>query len=217
MKQFQDPTERYSIIFLIVTAFTSIALHLIPDFQPLIIKLTELYLFLINSLIFAFGLLNNHRNLSGFTFWSVFTILSLFLIEVLGINTGELFGTYLYGNTLPTKLAEVSIIIPFNRAMLILAAYGSISKLIKNRYLRALISSIIIALLDILIQTVATKLGYWYWETSHIPLQNYVGVFFVSLIFSSILAIMKIHARATVFKIFLITQFMFYLILSICL
>src|SRR4030042_4658662 len=101
-KRSKDPTERYSVLFVVVMYIISIILHIVPVIQPLILKLTELYLFLLTVLIFAFGLLNNHRNLITFTFWSVLVFLSIYLIEVIAINTGFIFGALTYGETLPT-------------------------------------------------------------------------------------------------------------------
>jgi bisanhydrobacterioruberin hydratase len=215
MKLFKDPTEQYSVIFLVISYIFGIILHLIPDLRPLIIKLTELYLLLMNILVFAFGLLNNHRNLAGFTFWCLITTLCIFLIGIAAINTGVIFGTYVYGVTLPTKVADIPLIMPFYWAMIILAAYGFLSKVFPQRNIRALFAALIVLTLDLIIEPVASKLGYWAWESNTIPYHNYLAWFFISLIFAQILALMKIHARSIIFKAFLIMQFLFYTVLNI--
>jgi putative membrane protein len=215
MKFFKDPTEQYSVIFLVVSYIFGIILHLIPDLRPLILKLTELYLLLMNLLVFAFGLLNNHRNLAGFTFWCLITQLSIFLLGIAAINTGVIFGTYIYGNTMPTKVAEIPLIMPFYWAMIILSAYGFLSKVFPQRNIRALFAALIFLALDFLIEPVASKLGYWAWESKIIPYHNYLSWFFISLIFAQILAIMKIHARSVIFKAYLIMQFLFYALLNL--
>lgn len=214
-KRSKDPTERYSVLFIVVMYIISIILHIIPVIQPLILKLTELYLFLITILIFAFGLLNNHRNLITFTFWSLLVFLSIYLIEVITINTGFIFGALSYGETLPTKIANVPLIIPLYWTMTILASYGFFSRIIENRYLRAVISSAIFVLLDIIIEPVAMKLGYWQWDLHKIPFTNYISWYLLSLIFSLFLAIMKIHARSIIFRVYLIIQFAFFILLEI--
>lgn len=215
MKLFKDPTEQYSVIFVAVAFLLSIVLHLIPDLRPLIIRLTELNLFLMSSLIFAFGLLNNHRNLTEFTFWGLITILCVFLVAVVGINTGVLFGSFEYGSTLPTTVAQIPLVVPLNWAMLLLSAYGFFSNAVSQRHLRALLASVLVFLLNLLIQPVGVKLGYWVWDTGTIPVQNYISWFVVSIIFTQILALMKIHARSVIFKTYLIMQFLFYGILNV--
>lgn len=215
VKFFRDPTERYSIIFLISTFVASITLHLIPDVRPLVLKLTELYLFLTNSLLFAFGLLNNHRKLSTFTFWSVLTMLCIFLIQYIGINTGDIFGLYWFNDTLATQVAGIPLIMILYWTMLILSAYGSLSRIIENRYIRAFLSSLILVFLDFLIEPVAMKLNYWSWENDLVPIQNYISWFFLCFVFSIFLAIFKIHGRSVVFQFYLLIQFLFYLILRI--
>jgi hypothetical protein len=211
MKIFRDPTEKYSIIFLCVTFALGLTLHLFKEMQPLVIKITELYLFLINSLIFAFGLLNNHRNLTSFTFWSLTTILSIYLFLLLTFNTEIIYGKLVYGETFPTLISGIPIIIPFYWSILILSAYGSFSLLIKNRYLRALIGSFIVIFILLLIEQVADKLDYWKWETTKNQVQYYLIWFILSLFFSEILAVMKIHARSAIFKIFILAQIIFYM------
>ncbi len=215
MKLFKDPTEQYSVIFIAVAFLLGIVLHLIPDLRPLIIRLTELNLFLMSSLIFAFGLLNNHRNLTEFTFWGLITILCVFLVAVVGINTGVLFGSFEYGSTLPTTVAHIPLVVPLNWAMLLLSAYGFFSNAVSQRHLRALLASVVVFLLNLLIQPVGVKLGYWVWDTDTIPVQNYISWFVVSIIFTQILALMKIHARSVIFKTYLIMQFLFYGILNV--
>ncbi|HEX2936641.1 MAG TPA: carotenoid biosynthesis protein [Bacteroidales bacterium] len=215
MVLFKDPTEQYSVIFIVVAFVLDIILHLIPDLRPLIIRLTELNLFLMSSLVFAFGLLNNHRNLTGFTFWSLITMLCTFLLAVTGINTGIFFGSFEYGYTLPTTLADVPLIVPLNWAMLLLSAYGFLTNAVTQRNLRALLASILVLLLNFLIQPVGVKLGYWSWDLGTIPFQNYLSWFVVSLIFTQILAFMKIHARSVIFKTYLIMQFLFYGLLNV--
>jgi bisanhydrobacterioruberin hydratase len=214
MKIFHDRAEGYSIIFLVVSFVLGTTLHLIPILRPLIVKFTELYLFLANSLVFAFGLLNNHRKLSAFTFWGILTILFLFLIQVIGINTGAIYGLYWFNDTLSTQFANVPIIITFNWAMLILASYGTISKFVKNRYVRALISSLLIVLLDLFMEPVAMKLNYWSWQSNSVPIQNYIAWFLLSYVFSTFLAVFKIHARSALFRFYFITQLLFFIILK---
>lgn len=213
MKLFKDPTEQYSVIFMIATFVVGIVLHLIPDLLPLITRLTELNLLLMSSLVFAFGLLNNHRNLAGFTFWSLITMLFMFLIAVIGINTGVLFGSFEYGSTLPTTLANIPLIVPLNWAMILLSAYGFLTNAVSQRNLRALFAAVIVLALKLLMDPVGVRLDYWTWDLGYIPLRNYVSWFVASIIFTQILALMKIHARSVIFRVYLIMQFLFYGIL----
>jgi putative membrane protein len=166
-------------------------------------------------LIFAFGLLNNHRNLATYTFWCLFVFFGIYLIEVIGINTGYIYGSYTYGNALPTQIANVPLIASLNWTMLILSCYGFFSKIIKNRFVRAFAGSASLVLLDIFMEPVAVKLNYWTWEFKTPPLHNYFAWFLISLLFSTFLAILKIHARSAIFRIYLVMQFLFFILLNI--
>lgn len=142
-------------------------------------------------------------------------MLCIFLVAVAGINTGVIFGAYEYGGTLPTTLADVPLIVPLNWAMIQLSAYGFLSALFPRRHVRALFASLLVLMLDLLMEPVGVKLSYWAWESGRIPFQNYMAWFGVSLIFTQILALMKIHARSVIFKVYIILQFLFYGILYV--
>ncbi len=108
-------------------------------------------------------------------FWISFSIVFLFgfLIEVLGVSTGLVFGCYSYGESLGWKLQGVPLIIGINWFILSLSARGLVLGFTKSKISLVIIPSILITALDVLIEPVAVKLDFWSWEGDHIPFQNY--------------------------------------------
>ena len=56
-----------------------------------------------------------------------------FVMEVIGVKTGLIFGNYSYGNALGYKILGVPLIIPINWAMLICAGIIVVSHFFKNK------------------------------------------------------------------------------------
>ncbi len=108
-------------------------------------------------------------------FWISFLIVFLFgfLIEVLGVSTGLIFGCYSYGESLGWKWQGVPLIIGINWFILSLSARGLVLRFTKSKISLVIIPSILITVLDVLIEPVAVKLDFWSWEGGHIPFQNY--------------------------------------------
>lgn len=113
-----------------------------------------------------------------------------YLIEILGVKTGLIFGKYQYEGALGIKIADVPPLIGLNWILMI---YSSITVLqtlkIKNTTLLILIGAVCITSLDILIEPVAVELNFWSWQNNTVPLQNYIGWFGTALLLNSILVI----------------------------
>ena len=102
-------------------------------------------------------------------------------VEILGVATGYPFGNYHYGDSLGTKIFDVPLIIGVNWFMSAYISYHLAKSFIGNTYLRILVSTLFMLILDILLEPIAPKLGYWYWENGVIPTLNYVSWSLVGL------------------------------------
>ena len=122
--------------------------------------------------------------------WVIRNILAILLIiafsfgaEYLGVSYGYLFGNYNYGSILGFKYYQVPLIIPLTWAMLSIAA-RSLVNLVSNRYaISAFLSAIVITAYDFLLELVAVRFGWWYWDNGDIPIFNYVCWFILSFVF----------------------------------
>lgn len=108
-----------------------------------------------------------------------------FLIELIGIQTGILFGDYYYGSALGPKLFGTPIIIGLNWLCIVVSSTSVISKLSAiPLYLKALFSGLLAAALDWLIEPIAIDYHMWNWSSPTIPIWNYVCWFIFSWAFS---------------------------------
>jgi putative membrane protein len=133
-----------------------------------------------------------------------------FIIEVIGVKTGLIFGKYSYGDGLGIKLLEVPLIISINWAMLICAGIRIVSSIFANKITVLVVAALLVTLIDLLIEQVAPKLDFWQFESGLPSIHNYLGwigvAFFISYFFYPIL----IKSNRTVSLIILILQIIFF-------
>jgi len=133
-----------------------------------------------------------------------------FIIEVIGIKTGLIFGKYSYGNGLGIKLLDVPLIISINWAMLIFAGITTVSRIFANKITVLIVAALLVTGIDLLIEQVAPKLDFWQFENGLPGLHNYLGwigvAFFISYFYYSTI----IKGNRTVSLIILILQIIFF-------
>lgn len=187
--------------------FGSILLFFDPLRQS-VLNLTPIHLLV----MFALFLWAN----SYFSIKLIKAIIVIYLIgvlaEVLGVRYNIIFGNYYYGNSLGPQVLEVPLIIGFNWLTLSFATYGVSSYLFKNKTVITVFASILMVLTDYIIEPMAGALDFWYWAGGKIPIQNYVGWFFVSLIIHSILVKMNFKFNIKLCLALLLSQILFFTI-----
>lgn len=187
--------------------FGSILLFFDPLRQS-VLNLTPIHLLV----MFALFLWAN----SYFSIKLIKAIIVIYLIgvlaEVLGVRYNIIFGNYYYGNSLGPQVLEVPLIIGFNWLTLSFATYGVSSYLFKNKTVITVFASILMVLTDYIIEPMAGALDFWHWAGGKIPIQNYVGWFFVSLIIHSILVKMNFKFNIKLCLALLLSQILFFTI-----
>jgi putative membrane protein len=148
-----------------------------------------------------------------FAFFSI-AILG-FIIEVVGVKTGLIFGKYSYGDGLGYKFLNVPLVISINWAMLICAGIIVVSRIFTNKIIVLVLAALLVTGIDLIIEQVAPKLDFWQFEGGLPDLQNYlswIGVaFFTSYFFYPTI----IKGNRTVSLIILILQIIFFTFLFI--
>ena len=165
----KEKYKSYLLYFLILVYVSgSIGFVVHPDFfspfTPYTLLLT-CFVFLIHSP------LANKKFIVAF-----FSIAVLgFIIEVVGVKTGLIFGDYFYGNALGYKLLDVPLIISINWAILISAGIITVSRIFSEKITVLGVTALLVTLIDLLIEQVAPKLDFWEFEGGKPSLHNYLG------------------------------------------
>jgi bisanhydrobacterioruberin hydratase len=188
------------------------------------------------NLLACFALLLwTHRNKNS-NFW-IFTIsVSMvgFLLEVIGVNTGKIFGDYIYGTVLGPKYFSTPLIIAINWFIIIYCCGISTQTLLlqilgrlapaaagppKSIKSLTLITdgATIATLFDWVMEPVAVQLEFWDWTNEHdvIPWYNYFCWFIASMLMLGIFNRCQFKKRNKFAINLLLIQFVFFFILRI--
>jgi putative membrane protein len=107
-----------------------------------------------------------------------------YAIELIGVQTGWLFGNYIYESSMGPMLYGTPIIIGSTWYAVVVGAV-SVSSLIKTGiYIRSLISGLLAVIMDLFIEQVAIKYGLWNWVEDEIPFYNYICWFIFGTLFA---------------------------------
>jgi putative membrane protein len=168
-----------SIIFLIIIYLVGV-IGVSGKNRNEILELTPLNL-LVTFIILA---INKPEPRSRDLLFPFIAIVTGIIAEITGVHTGLLFGQYHYGTVLGPSVWGVPVIIGLNWAMLIYTASDIINKYKLNLLIKAGLSAFMVTMLDVLIEPIAVKLGFWHWHSLNIPFSNYVTWFAISFFLS---------------------------------
>jgi putative membrane protein len=186
--------------------------HIIQNVKPLMIFLTPFTLLLTGSVTLYFSFQKGNTKLVA---WGIIVYTITFSLEVIGVKTGYIFGSYYYGDVLGLKLFDVPMIIGFNWVVIILGAIGIASRIHKSAFQIALLTGTFAVLFDLMLEPVAIKLGYWKWDNGFIPLQNYYAWFGIAFFASLFGSKLKLDLEDSLFIYYFLIQFTFFILLSI--
>lgn len=184
-----------------------------------------------NLLLCFFLLLWTQENRNIF-FWlfTLLVVLTGFAVEVIGVNTGYLFGNYGYGEVLGVQFKNVPLIIGINWFIVLYCSGISITALLQKIIepphgkatepapaLKAISvisdGATLAVIFDWLIEPVAVKLGFWQWENDTVPVYNYICWFVISLLLMTLFRFSPFEKRNKFAIHLLLIQVMFFLIL----
>lgn len=171
--------KRIAVAIIVVFHVVGLLGFLIPVAQPYFIKLVPFHLLL----MFAVIVFSYNADVKRLLLLVSGVFLCGFLVEVLGVHTGKIFGSYYYGDTLGYKVAAVPLLMGVNWVILIFSV-GQMMKSMKIRHsiLASVLGAFILVGFDFFLEPVAMRFNYWQWDWHEIPVQNYVAWFIVSVI-----------------------------------
>jgi len=208
---FKKLTPKEATKFLVIFYIVGITGFLIPALRGFFELLIPVSLLINLFMLLLFHPKFDRKHLLFFGGVVVFT----FSIEAIGVNTGLLFGEYSYGKSLPGKIFETPVIIGFNWLML---SYGAVELIrpIKSlrRFLPVLVGLLMTAF-DFVMEPVAMRTDMWGWGSNHIPLQNYVLWFIVSVVVASCFELFGISTNNKLAPRIFLFQGIFFVVLHL--
>lgn len=164
------------------------------------------------NLLLSIGLLGYFHQVwdRKFILFCVLIFLAGYGVEVAGINTGMIFGEYVYDSALGPKIWGTPPMIGINWLMLVYIAGVSLQGLSLPGPLLAAIGASVLVFLDVIMEPVAIAFDFWHWMEAEIPLQNFIAwwaIAFGMLLYFFYLPVKKQNPLA---GILLVIQFAFF-------
>ena len=179
-------------------------------------------------LMFALLLWTSDKNLA-FVIFLLVTFIGGIAVEIIGVNTGVLFGDYQYGNVLGPRVMKVPWMIGINWFIIVYCCGISVNMLLTKiteklgetgsqpapalKALSIIVDGATLAVFfDWLLEPVAVNLNYWKWN-GNIPFYNYLCWFIVSMLLLAVFHFCKFEKKNKFAVNLLLIQMMFFLIL----
>ncbi len=205
-------TKHFSTFVLSVVYFVGIIGMLSSHREPFSM-LTPLNL-LFSSIVVAY----NHPQWTWKTVvFIVFTFIVGFSIEVVGVETGLVFGSYQYGQVLGPKWHGTPFMIGVNWVMLTYCAGISMNHVLAKAtpWMKSFFGALVLTSLDVLIEPVAINYGMWTWDYGVVPWKNYGAWFLISFFLLLVFYVLIGKLKNKVALSLLVIQFLFFWILGI--
>lgn len=196
-------------VFLVIFYAVGIAGFAWPVTHDLFQRLVSLNLLVSFALLFWFHSSWSLRQLA--IFWAI--AVSGFLLEMAGIHTGLLFGSYSYGKALGLKVLSTPLLIGINWLVLVYCVHILFPGL-NSRWFYPLLASGLLVIYDFVMEPVAIATDMWSWQGGIVPLKNYVTWFVVAAIMLYALKFFRISYRNPIASWLLAIQFIFFLVLG---
>lgn len=193
-------SEKSTIFLLLLFHFTGLIGISMPESRAWFLMATPLTLCLS-----TFLLLRHHQDWNmSFMLFCCIAFATGMAVEIVGVATGILFGSYHYGPVLGWKWMDVPLVMGITWLLCIYCSgvvaqflvekltdwrsitpipKESLNRVVKHRIPVGTIflgASLMLAL-DLLLEPVAIKFSFWYWKDNVVPVQNYVVWFVTSL------------------------------------
>lgn len=201
-----------SLVFWILHTVGLAGFALYPSFFKL---LTPFHLVTISVLLLWNGYEGKLKKLS-LTFvllWSIGM-----LVEIIGVNTGYLFGEYQYYDYLGWKLVGVPLVIGLNWMTLVLCAFALFSFKKLSVWITAFLSGVFITWFDYILEPIAIAMGWWEWFSyadGAVPFGNYLTWFVVVFLLTFYLSFKNLPKLPKKLALnFVLAQIVFFLLLQ---
>jgi putative membrane protein len=141
-------------------------------------------------------------------------MLAGFLVEVVGIKTGLIFGTYAYGEGLGIKWLDVPLMIGVNWGVLVFGTAALVQHFKLARWLKAALAATLMVSYDVLLEPVAVRFDFWSWAGGTIPIQNYLAWWIIAfgMLLGAFYLVKNLRNRLAIYIIGIQTLFFILLI-----
>jgi putative membrane protein len=204
---------------IVISSILMVLFHLVglygflnSEFETLFIALVPYHLLLMLGLL-IFSTNDFSKEIKIF---AIIIYVAGFFIEVIGVNTGLIFGDYTYGDALGAKVLSTPLLIGVNWLILVYCTGVLLEQFkLQSSLLFSLLGALILLGIDFLIEPIAIRFNYWSWSAGEIPVQNYIGWYVFSFLLFFVFKALDFNKNNKAAIVLLFAQIGFFLALNI--
>ncbi|MDJ0367352.1 carotenoid biosynthesis protein [Hymenobacter sp. H14-R3] len=164
------------------------------------------------TLVLTLGLLAAFQPGRNLVFWLF--VAQVFLLgmvaEIVGTNTGLLFGHYTYGATLGPKYMGTPWLIGLNWVMVTYLAGMLMTYVRVPALVRVLLGAVLMVGLDLCMEPVAGRYDFWHWTGELVPLRNFRDWFLLALLTQALFVRSPFPKRNALAPLVYLVQLLFF-------
>lgn len=198
---------------MVVLAFLyalGLAGHLTPGLAPLMATLTPGFLVFAGILVLVAGV--QRAEVRPLVLWGSVVFVLTLAVEILGVQTGLIFGSYHYTELLGPSLGGVPLVIGWNWVLVVLGITVA-----SRRWLgawpwwaRSIAVGLACVAFDSVLEPVAIGEGYWVWDSPGVPVQNFLAWGLIAALGSSFSEAFRPWPRGTALLAGVLMQAIFF-------
>ncbi len=168
------------------------------------------------TLLLSAGLLAAFQPERGLVFWLFVgqTFLLGMVAEIVGTNTGLLFGHYTYGATLGPQYQHAPWLIGLNWVLITYLAGTLAAYLPWPAAARVLVGAVLMVGFDLCMEPVAGRYDFWHWTGEVIPLRNFRDWFILALLLQTLFVRTPFPKRNSLAPLVYLVQLLFFFLLG---
>lgn len=207
-------------IFIALLFHVSGLIGMMTSAKPWFVSMTPLTLLL----MFGIFLWTEENKSKAFFQFAVIAFIVGIIVEIIGVNTALLFGTYEYGTVMGLKLLGVPLLMGIQWLMTILCSSHLLKYILRYKKMNlqplsfGLLAAFITTMFDVAIEPIAMDFDYWNWKDNIVPFYNYICWFVISF---GLHWVNEKYFKREFINILGVTlfviQMVFFLVLQICL
>ncbi len=185
-------------------------LFMLPFTRNIFISITWITLILVIALIFLYQRTWNAKIIG----WFSFIFFSSFLLELIGVNTGKLFGTYQYDRAFGLQIQGTPVIIGLNWLFLTYTSHDIVCKYFNHSFLRILAGALLMIFYDLILEAAAPVMQMWHFDSRYPPLSNFIVWFGAALIYHTGFELLKIRTDNSPARALFVIQMIFLFVIA---
>ena len=142
-----------------------------------VLKLTPVLLTIIASMAVIFW----EAPIRAKLWASAIVVTGGFVVELIGVHTGFIFGDYSYGKLLGFTVFGVPLTIGITWLLVTLSAWNIVSINTSSLLQKYLLGGVLVVMFDLILEQFAITYSLWSWQGGGVPLYNYICWFVISL------------------------------------